>query len=220
MTALQVIGLGLEQPYRLGELIEALRDAKAFAEQKGATGAVAGLITDGGELAGNIPYVVEFENFAALGRYRIALTKAIEGGSPPPLAALVLAENSPVRVTQRHVRAEIDPGAQPVARPSPSVWIGSVIQPLPGRGEDALRVVQDHVSFARGLGFHAHAFRIIGGPATGNIAVSVFFPDWEAAGAYTDRALDGSPPPLAVAGAEANAPFTPLGIRSAEEIPL
>ena len=95
-----------------------------------------------------------------------------------------------------------------------------MIQPHPGRGEDALRVVQDHVSFARGLGFHARAFRILGGPATGNIAVSVFFADWEALGAYRDRALAGSPPPLFVAGAEANAPFTPLGILSAEEIPL
>ena len=81
-------------------------------------------------------------------------------------------------------------------------------------------MVQDHVGFARGLGFHARAFRMLGGPQTGNIATSAFFPDWEAAGAYADRALAGSPAPLAVAGAEANAPFTPLGILTAEEIPL
>ena len=79
---MQVIGLRLEQPHRRGELIEALRDAKAFAEQTGATGAIAAALTDAGERAGNIAYVVEFEHFAALRRNRIALAKAIEGGSP------------------------------------------------------------------------------------------------------------------------------------------
>jgi hypothetical protein len=220
MTALQVLGIRLEQPHRREELIEALRDAKAFAEQNGARRALAGAIADGGDATGSMFYVIECDDLAALGRFRIALAKAREAGNPPALATMLRAEDSPARVASMHVRSEIMPDDQQPERPSPSVWTTRLVQPLAGRREEALRAVQHQLHWARGLGLHARAFAMLGGATYSGIATSVFYADWEALGASLDRAYGGSLPPLATALTGADPPFTSDGVVTAAEIPL
>ena len=208
------------EPGRLPELVEVFAQSKTWVASHGGRGHAIQLM-HAGEDAGDVVWVMEFEDYQSMGKMLSAMGQAAGTAEAAPLSAALASVSPPATLVAIVGRAEITPGEPAVPEPAcPRASPLRIIRARPGRHADTMQVVAAHADAWGRLGAHSRAWATLAaGAGTGTILLADEVSGWEEIGALTERALAGGPLPLAVATRDADPPCELVSGLTAIEIP-